>query len=210
MRSDGVRVQGTGSVDVVPDVVFADLGVQARGAELGHTLASAEATLRRMLDSLAAHGVDQVDLRTTQTSVWHEDRTNAEGVLVASVVHVDLGLRATIRELSRAGDLVHAALADGGADARMSSLAFGLADPGAAQRQARDRAFADAAAKAEQFAALAGRSLGDVVSISEGGGPGRPGFADMRQMAMPAGGAMPVEGGQQAVAASVSVCWAWA
>ncbi|WP_345409670.1 SIMPL domain-containing protein [Nonomuraea salmonea] len=46
-------------------------------------------------------------------------------------------------------------------------MAFELSDPAAALAEARERAFRDAAAKAAQYAALAGRPLGRVVSVSE-------------------------------------------
>ena len=72
---------------------------------------------------------------------------------------------------------------------------------------AREAAFADATAKAEQFAALAGRTLGSVQWIDErpdGGGP-RPMMA-MRAMAE----SMPVATGDAEIGVSVTVHWEFA
>ncbi|TGJ97858.1 SIMPL domain-containing protein, partial [Actinotalea fermentans ATCC 43279 = JCM 9966 = DSM 3133] len=74
---------------------------------------------------------------------------------------------------------------------------------------AREGAFADARARAVQYAALAGRTLGPVVEVSEQGG----GSAPMpRAMSVEVGSfdAMAVDPGHERVDASVTVRWAWA
>jgi uncharacterized protein YggE len=71
-----------------------------------------------------------------------------------------------IRDLARADQVIDV-VAGVGEEARLNGVAFEVSDPAAALRQARDRAFADAAAKAAQYAELADRRLGGVVSVSE-------------------------------------------
>jgi uncharacterized protein len=59
-------------------------------------------------------------------------------------------------------------LADAGGDAaRVQGISYVLEDDAALQEQARADAFADARRKAEQYAELAGRELGEVVSVRE-------------------------------------------
>ncbi|HET8971336.1 MAG TPA: SIMPL domain-containing protein, partial [Candidatus Nanopelagicales bacterium] len=105
------------------------------------------------------------------------------------------------------GAQVHAALSDGGPVARIDSLTFGISEPAQAQAQARAAAFADARRRAEQYADLAGRTLGAVVQVVEGGAEVIP---VPRARVMAASASMPVEGGEQSVSASVRVHWAWA
>ena len=73
---------------------------------------------------------------------------------------------------------------------------------------ARERAFADARARAEQYADLAGRTLGEVALVEEGGGPGSDPFPVAR---IAAGSlsmeSVPVEPGLRSVAAAVTVRW---
>lgn len=203
----GIVVTGTGGVDVQPDVVHADLGVTVSGPDLSEVLPAAEQGLARIRDGLLERGVDRSDLRTTQTSIWHEDRTTDAGEPAPSRVHVRLGLRAVLRDVAASGGQVHAALADGGPVARIDSLTFGISEPAQAQAQARAAAFADARRRAEQYADLAGRALGAVVAVHEGGSDVVPGLPKARAFAA---ASMPVEGGEQTVGASVTVHWDWA
>jgi hypothetical protein len=73
-------------------------------------------------------------------------------------------------------------------------------------KDARTRAFDDAKDRAEQYAQLAGLTLGDVISISESAGtmPPTPMPAPMPRAAMEA---VPLEPGQQSVSFSVTVIW---
>ncbi|HET8765958.1 MAG TPA: SIMPL domain-containing protein, partial [Pedococcus sp.] len=86
----------------------------------------------------------------------------------------------------------------------IDSVALDLADPGPLLAAAREAAFADARAKAEQYAALAGRGLGKVVRVSdvvEGGA--QPRFARMTAGA----GTPSLELGENTVTATVAVRW---
>lgn len=210
--TDGVTVTGQGSVDVTPDVVVAQLGVETRDADVAVALRDAEDALERMRGALVGGGVEGVDLRSGRTSIWREDRTDERGEVVAVVVHVTLGLVATIREVATAGDTVHAALSAAGPDARMDGLGFAVADAAGALQRAREAAFDDARATAERYALQAGRALGPVRSVSEAANGSTPlaprRFGAAVDVALQA--AVPVEPGQQGVAASVTVHWGWA
>ena len=75
-------------------------------------------------------------------------------------------------DLSRVGSLLVAAIDAGGDGARIDGISFSHRDAAALEREARDAAFADARAKAEQYAGLAGQALGEVRHVVEGGGDG--------------------------------------
>ncbi len=55
----------------------------------------------------------------------------------------------------------------GGDAARLQGVSYALDDDTALQAEAGEAAFADARRKAEQYAALAGRGLGDVLWVRE-------------------------------------------
>jgi uncharacterized protein YggE len=112
--------------------------------------------------------------------------------------------------VAAAGSIVQAALEEAGDTGRLSGLSFALADPSALFTMAREAAFADALAKAQQFAALAGRKLGAVVNIDDTA-PGGAVPLPRRMAAVPLAAAeFDVEGGQQEVSAQVVVRWSWA
>jgi uncharacterized protein YggE len=75
--------------------------------------------------------------------------------------------------------------------------------------QARDRAFADAKAKAQQYAKLSGRSLGAVIGISEVSSTAPPPVYGGRSGAGTSTAMMPtpVEAGSQLVGVTVTVTW---
>jgi uncharacterized protein YggE len=88
-------------------------------------------------------------------------------------------------------------------------LALGVTDAADAEASARAAAFADARRRAEQYAALAGASLGGLVELSEVPPAGREeprGVFAAARAAAGAGGP-PVEGGLLEVTAQVFASW---
>ncbi len=205
---EGVTVTGTASIDVEPDIVVAELGVDVREPDVSTALLHAEESLERVRQALVERGVERADMRTAQTSIWREERTDERGEPLTAVVHVVLGLRVVLRDVGGAGEDVHAALAAAGDVAQMNSLAFAVSDASTALAQARDAAFDDAAAVAARYATRAGRTLGPVVAVVEGSGdqPPRPRVLKAAAMDM-SRSSVPVEPGQQQIGASVTVTW---
>jgi uncharacterized protein YggE len=204
----GVTVYGAGTVRATPDVVTAVLGAHVRADDVQQALARAEEAVAALRASLLADGATEPDLRTEATNVWRDDSPRPKGSGRPAVT-VRLTLRAVIRDVAAAGQIVHRALAAAGDAAQLDSLTFGITDPDDAARQAREAAFADARAKAEQYATLAGGELGQVVEVEDAGGaPPAPRPLARNAVAMAA--ALPVDAGEQEVAASVRVRWAWA
>ncbi len=80
-----------------------------------------------------------------------------------------------------------------------------MGDPAPLAAAAREAAFADARARAEQYARLAGRSLGPVVEIRED--DGAPGPVARVLAAQATSDALVVEPGSQEVRATVTVRW---
>lgn len=205
----GVTVAGSASVQVTPDVVTAVLGARVRSAQVQDALDDAGAALAALRAALLAGGCAESDLRTEATNVWREDapgRGSPEG----GAVVVRLTLKAVLRDVATAGERVRRALEAAGPAAQLDSLSFGVSDPSAAARQAREAAFEDARAIAEQYAGLAGRVLGAVVEVVDEGSGLAPAPRPLHARAAAMDSALPVDAGEQAVPARVRVRWAWA
>jgi len=202
-----VTVTGAGAAGGVPDVVVAELGAEAVASDVQAALDAATTGLAALRTSLASAGVDDADVRTAQTTTWTErpapvpagPRGQAD---VASRTTARTTLRVVLRDVERAGVVVRDALAAAGPVARLESLTTALSDVAALAEQAREAAFTDARARAEQYARLAGKALGDVLDVREEGGAGAPAPG-----AFKAAAALVVEPGQQEVRASVTVRW---
>jgi uncharacterized protein YggE len=201
----GVTVVGSGSAAAAPDVLVLQLGAEVRHPNVSAALGQAGAALSAMVARLRAAGVPDADLRTSGASLWSQ--TDEHGRLTGHVANQQL--TAKLRNLAAAGDLVVEVVAAGGEAARLHGLSFAVDDDTALRAQARERAFADALAKAEQYAALAGRPLGQVRRVGEESGQHRP-MSAVRFAAVETMAAMPVEPGSQEIAATVEVEWTFA
>jgi uncharacterized protein YggE len=202
----GIVVTGAGTASAPPDVVRIGLAAEASADTVSDALGQATTGLARIRSVLADAGIPSGDLRTTDTSVHTDHGPRGEGPqrFVAR-----LGLTATVRDVAAAGSIVQNALEEAGDTGRLSALWFDLADPSGLFATARAAAFGDALAKAQQFAALAGRELGAVVTIDDTA-PGGAIPLPRRMAAAPLVAAeFDVEGGQQEVSAHVVVRWSW-
>jgi uncharacterized protein len=103
---------------------------------------------------------------------------------------------------------VLAAVADAGGDAtRIGGISFALDDDAAVRAQAREAAFADARQRAEQYADLVGRELGDVLWVRENVTTPAPPVPYAAEAAADAGGALRLEPGSTEVTVTAEVRW---
>jgi uncharacterized protein len=199
---DSVLVTGTGEVSGAPDMLTADFAVETTASAVDEALNRANAAATRMRDALVSAGLTSADLQTSNVTIGSQ-RDDDGGITGYTVSE---GLAATIRNLPRAGALLSAAIAAGGDAARLNGVWYSIEDDSALLTAARKKAFADARAKAELYAAEAGRSLGRVVKVSEvTPGVVIPGGQDYRAGA---GAPVPIEPGRQRLTATITVEWA--
>lgn len=146
----------------------------------------AAAALAAMRAALVERGIQAEDLASSNVSVNSYRREREPKKYTAR-----LGLTVTVRDA-----------------ARLDGLSFGHADASALRQSAREAAFADAAAKAEQFAQLAGQTLGVTEAISEDSGHRGHAVGSVVETASATG--LVLDAGKQGVTAAVTVRWAWA
>jgi uncharacterized protein len=200
-----VTVAGAGSATAVPDTALLSLGVETRGSTPAEALDGCRLALDQVLAALDAEGVDPAR-RTTGGLELHEDwesRQPGQGP-----VRYLAGARLTVR-LDRpalAGRVAAAAVAVGGDAARVHGLGFVVGDPAAVAAAAREAAWRDAVARAEQYARLSATTLGRVLRIEEA--PPPPDARPMRLLSAEAPPGPATEPGETTVWAAVTVTWA--
>lgn len=203
----GITVIGSGAAPATVDRVTIALAVEVIRAEPGDAFGNASVTATRLLAILADDGVDSRSVRTS-------DLTLGPSVEYANGRQQVLGYQAgqrltvTLEGLHGIERLLTDVAALGGDGVRIDGVSLTPGHPEEALVRAREAAFADATAKAQQLAALSGRALGRVRWIDErpaGGGGPRP------MMAMRAAdvASMPVATGDAEVGVSVTVSWAF-
>jgi hypothetical protein len=171
-------------------------------------LADGEATARRIREALAAGGVAPADAATGIVTVHpEEDFSGSRGPRLLGY-RAEHGIEIVLRDLDAAGRLLGDAVAAGGDGVRLQGVEFVLEDDAQLRGAARAAAWEDARRAADQLAGLAGRPLGPVRRVDEGGGgrhlPIRP-----RAMALAAasGPEVGLQPGGIGVEVSLAVVW---
>ena len=196
-----LEVFGEGQVEVVPDIAYVQVGVTTVEEDVARASAENAALVERVLAAIAAAGVEQRDMATGHYSVSFErpygERDGGDGVYrVNNMVEI------AIRDLSRVGRVMGAAMA-GGAN-EMRGLRMELEDPRQALVTARRLAAQDAREKAEQLAELHGAQLGAVLEIVEEGGGGT---APLVKMMAAEARSVPIRAGTQRLGARLRVVY---
>jgi uncharacterized protein YggE len=203
----GITVSGTGTVTGTPDTLLLDIGVSVNGSTVSKALAAANAKAAALQKSLRGNGVAAKDIRTSGLSIYP---TYPEKGGTPTGYEVSETVSATLRDLGRAGDAIGEAAAAGGNATRVNGISLDLDDTSALVSDARGRAFAEAKAKAEQYAEAAGVSLGRVLRITDSiqGADPQPYPATGRDAAALADKAVPISAGSQDVEVTVTVVFA--
>ncbi len=200
--SDHVEVIGTGSASSAPDAVVITARIQCQEDAVATALGAAATRTEAALRAAAAHGIADVDRRTTGMGIgtrWD----HARGVVDGYTAHQ--ALRLTVRDRDQAGDVL-GALAEAAGDALgVDQVSLEVSDPSPLLERARAAAFAEARGKAEQYAALAAEPSGRCSGSGRHRRADGPGPSPLRAMAAESGAAMPLEPGESTVTTSVVV-----
>lgn len=167
-QNTGIWVSGEGKVTVRPDVAILNLGVESQALTVTEAQQKAAEAMTAVVEELDRLGVDEKDIKTQVFSIqpvkrWKDDQEILEGYRVTNMV------TAKIREVDKTGTVIDAVVQAGGDLIRINGISFTVDDPTAYYGEAREKAMADAKAKAQQLANVAGVKLGDPTYISESG-----------------------------------------
>jgi uncharacterized protein YggE len=195
-----LTVTGTGSVTTQPDTARLSAGVTTQGANASDAMAANGEAMAKVIAALKRAGVASKDLQTEFVSVDPRyDRGGREVVGYSASNSVS----AVVRDLSKVGDAIDAAVAAGANNVSGPSLARD--DQDKLYREALESAVANARDKASALARAAGISLGAVRSLSEmaqGGGPVTFSALAVRESSTP------IEPGTAEITATVRVVFA--
>lgn len=169
-QQQGIWVTGQGEVTAVPDIATLRLGIEAQEATVAEAHSKAAEAMDKVVAALIDNGVAERDIQTLYLSIhqvtrwdgWLFFREKKEETRVTNMV------TAKVREIDKVGVIIDAVVEAGGDLIRIHGISFSVDDPSAYYDEARRKAMADARAKAEQLAELAGVSLGKPTFISEG------------------------------------------
>ncbi len=207
-QDDTVTVAGTGAALSKPDRADITFTASAQTSDAKSAMNQVAVTATKMLKAVKAAGVAENDLQTTGVTLNPQYRY-ASGKPVLTGYQASVQTRARVTDLTKIADVIKAGT-DAGAS-NVSGPAFSLSDDNPTKFTALDLAVKDAKAKAASLAAASGRTLGPVVSVTEGGRPSAaylPNYTSDLLHGGYAAAAVPVQPGQLQDTANVSVVFA--
>ena len=167
-QQEGVWVSGNGKVFAVPDVAILRLGIEAQDASVVEAQVQAAEAMDKVMTALNREGVAEKDIQTQYFNIRRVTRwDNVKEQEIVIGYRVANMVTAKIRDVSKAGTVIDAVAVAGGDLTRIDSIGFTVDEPTAYYAEARQKAVADAEAKAKQLAEVAGVKLGKPTYISE-------------------------------------------
>ncbi|AVO39577.1 DUF541 domain-containing protein [Pukyongiella litopenaei] len=200
-----ISVTGEGLVAAEPDMATITLGVTNEHREAQKAMAATSEAVQRILDRMAAMGIEPRDMQTRNLSLlprWSDrssgGRSQITGFEASNMVMV------RVRDLSALGGILDAVITDGANN--FDGLQFSVQDPAPLVSEARKQAVADAMARAGELAEAAGVELGPLIEMSEHGVARPRGMA--MEMAAARADSVPVAAGEVSLQANVSMVFA--
>ena len=188
-------VQGSGIVEVAPDMAEIAIGVETKGRTATEAIDGNSAAVERVVADAVRAGIERRDIRTAVLYLTNYEDNGAKRFRAVNMVRVKL------RDLARLGAVVRDLVGSGANEIR--GIGFSTQNPAPHFVQARRQAVEDARKRAETLAEAAGQRLGQIVEITDQtySDPGIRAEAAMQRTSVP------VEPGQVAMRAGVQIKW---
>jgi uncharacterized protein YggE len=195
-QPDTVTVTGVGSVEAVPDEARMSFGVESRAPTAKAAVAANADAMRKVINALRRAGAREITTQWVSVYPVSGESGAIEGYAASNSV-------TAVADVEDAPAVIDAA-AEAGAN-QISGPGLSRSDADRLYREALAKAVADARGRAEVLAKAAGRSLGEITAMVEGGGSGP---VPLFRAAAEASGGTPIEPGTLETAATVSVTFA--
>ena len=163
-----IDAKGVGTINVKPNLAELTLGVETRAKKVKPAQAEAAKAMTSIINILENAGLAEKDIQTRYFNIDSEyEYQFSKRVFIG--YRVSNSVTAKIRDLDSIGEIIDAVVDAGGDATRVNNITFTVEELSPYQSQARELAVADAIAKAEQFANLAGVKKGNLIFITESG-----------------------------------------
>ena len=203
-----ISVTGSGQANLVPDIAYLYLGVHTEKPTASEAMAENNAQTQSMIDALTKFGIDKKDIRTTNFSIYPQDKYDPQsGTPTGEKVYsVDNTVYVTVRDLKQLGDLLDTVVAAGANT--INSIQFDVADKAEAIKTARAEAVKDAQAQAQELADSAGVTLGEIQALDFYDSQPYPMYEGKGGGAVAQAAAVPIQPGQLTFTVTVNATYA--
>ncbi|KAF0207097.1 MAG: hypothetical protein FD171_1963 [Actinobacteria bacterium] len=202
-----VTASGEGKELAAPDQAEMSFGVSVQGTDAKKTLADAGKKAETIIAALKKAGVDAKDIQTSGVNLYPQQDYYPGKAPRITGYQASVQVRTTIKDIAKVGDVITAGTNAGANE--INGPSFTLSEKSTSRAAAIEKAVADARARADAMAKAAGKSVGEVLSISEAGvnvPPVNWGLSRGAQSyALDAAAAVPIEKGTLDITANVTV-----
>ena len=197
-KTDAFSVTGEGKVSAPPDVAVVNVGVQTQGATVKIAQDALNTKINQVSSAVKGLGINAADLQTGSYNI-QPTYDFGGGTQRITGYQASTNLTIKVREIDQANGVIDAATAAGAN--QVGGISFEIDDPTKLQNEAREKAVADAKAKAADAARIAGFKLGRVINYAEnfGGSTPRPYLMAAKDEAVTSGVPTNVEPGSNEI-----------
>jgi len=202
-----IQVEGNGHVSIPPDKADLTLSVEVQAKSAEAVQDQAAAVMTSLINAVKNETVADKDIQTRYVSlstIYSQDTANRiNGYQLSNQITV------YVRDIGKVSAIIDSAVKAGRNQVRVQGINLGIDNPEVALTQAREKAYASALTKAEQYAKLAGVTLDRAIYISEGAGalPISTAYPEMSLLKGAVGASVPtpIQIGEQEVSVTVNV-----
>lgn len=198
-----ISVNGTGQAVLTPDIAYITIGVQSEASSAKEAVAQNNTQAQAVIDALLGIGVAEKDIRTTNFSIYPNQRYDRDGNPTEITYVVKNSVHVTIRDLNKIGEILDKVVLAGAN--QINNIQFDVADKTAALAAARDAAVAQAREQAEALAKAAGVSVDQVQSIQYYSNEPAPLAKSADVMLMAEARSVPIQSGEMTITVNVQM-----
>lgn len=211
-----VSFSGEGKVLAKPDIAMISLSITTEAATSKAAQDQNSVKSQKVVDYLKSQGIDEKDIKTTGYNIYPQydyETCYSSSVPCRSSTkikgyQVNDSLQIKIRDLNKASDVLDGVVKAGAN--QVNQLSFQIENPEALKEQAREKAIADAKAKAGNLKNQLGIRLGRIINFVEGynGYPVPMYDSSYKAESMGMGGATPaVPSGENEITVNVTITY---
>jgi uncharacterized protein YggE len=159
-----ITVNGSGQVTLNPDVAYVYIGVQSQSDDVSGALSENNGKAQAIAAALSELNIASEDIQTSSFNIYPQQQYGPDGQQTATTYVVNNTVYVTVRDLSQLGRLLDLVVRSGANS--INGITFDVLDKSSAISEARRLAVESAQNQAEEVAAAAGVTLGELQTMS--------------------------------------------
>lgn len=189
-----LSASGTGTVYVVPDLAYINIGVHTNADAVSDALEQNNGQAQAIAAALGEMGVEDKDIQTSSFNVYPAQDYGPDGQISRSYYVVDNTVYVTVRDLSKLGKILDTVVRSGANT--INGISFDVSTKDAALNEARKQAIDKARELAKSIAGESGVTLGELQSVNVYTSGGTTPMYDAKGGAMMSAPSVPISAGQ--------------